>query len=104
MPLGRLLTIAASTRMVVVKILSASKAHWPCKKLLPVAQPFGMTKRTCILYDYNNHVALHAIGMESKHKLWIGVTTVRGYTAGVGLYTPPGNVQGKFAQNVLPLS
>ena len=58
-------------------------------------------------YDYNNPGFSMATGhftqvvWKASTKFGFGVTTIGGYTAGVGLYSPAGNVQGQFPQNVL---
>jgi uncharacterized protein YkwD len=40
---------------------------------------------------------------KGSQKFGFGVINKNGFTAGVGLYSPPGNYQGQFPANVLPL-
>lgn len=59
-------------------------------------------------YDYNKPGFSMATGhftqvvWKSSTKLGFAIVTINGYTAAVALYSPPGNVQGQFPQNVLP--
>jgi len=59
-------------------------------------------------YDYSNPGFSMSTGhftqlvWKSSQTFGFGVTTINGYTAGVGLYSPPGNYEGEYEQNVLP--
>ncbi|WP_157229145.1 CAP family protein [Nocardia brevicatena] len=57
-------------------------------------------------YDFNNPGFSMATGhftqlvWKASTQLGVGYASEGGYTAGVALYSPPGNVQGQFPQNV----
>lgn len=58
-------------------------------------------------YDYNKPGFSAETGhftqvvWKNSNKLGFGYANVNGYTASVALYSPPGNYQGQFPQNVL---
>jgi len=60
------------------------------------------------LYDYNNPGLFHETA-EFTQLVWVSsegfcfaVASRNGFTVGVGLYNPPGNLFGQFLVNVLP--
>lgn len=58
-------------------------------------------------YDYNKPGFSSQTGhftqvvWKKSQKLGFGYAQVNGYTVGVALYSPPGNYQGQFKENVL---
>ncbi len=58
-------------------------------------------------YDYNKPGFSSQTGhftqvvWKKSQKLGFGYAKVNGYTVGVALYSPPGNYQGQFKENVL---